>query len=112
MTSTTFPLDKITEALDVLQEHGVIDDSTADHSLGCWLEDNGLTDDDLNNFEPEQATREEMGELIDYYCNKFYYDKKGAIRELAYVLTSGGRRDEALYYIEEFKEEMAEMDEE
>ena len=40
MTTTTYPLHKITEALDILQEHGVLEDNTADHALGCWLEEN------------------------------------------------------------------------
>ena len=47
-TTTAYPIQSIVSALDILQEHGVINDNVADHSLACWLEENGLTVDDLN----------------------------------------------------------------
>ena len=111
MTTTTLPLDKVTEALDVLQEHGIIDDDTADHSLSCWLEDNDLTDDDLNNYQPERASDEEMSELIACYERLFESDPREAVIELAYVRTNGGRREDVLYFTQEFQQELAEMDE-
>ena len=107
---TTFPLDKITDALDVLQEHGVLDNDTADHRLGEWLEENSLTDDDLNNYRPEQANDEEMSELITCYTRLFESDPRESLIELAYVRTSGARRDEVLYYTQEFQQQIAEMD--
>ena len=110
-TTTTLPLDKVTEALDVLQEHFVLDDSTADNILGLWLENNDLTDEVLNNYQPERATDSEMSELIACYERLFESDPREAIVELAYVRTSGGRRDEVLEYTQEFKEQIAEMDE-
>lgn len=110
MATTSFPLDKITEALDVLQQHGVIGDNTADHSLGCWLEENDLTCDDLNNYQPERASDEEMSELITCYTRLFESDPREAIVDLAYLRTDNGRREDVLYYITEFKEQIAEMD--
>ena len=110
MTTTTLPLDKISEAFDVLQEHGIIDDNLADHELGCWLEKNDLTCDDLNNYQPERATDSEMSELIACYERLFETDPREAIIELAYVRTSGARRDEVLEYTQEFKQQIAEMD--
>ena len=107
---TTFPLDKITDALDVLQEHGVLSNNTADHRLGEWLEENSLTDDDINNFRPEQASDDEMSELITCYTRLFESDPREAVIELAYLRTAGGRRDEVLSYTTEFKEMIAEMD--
>ena len=107
---TTFPLDKIADALDVLQQHGVLDDDTADYALGSFLEENNLTDDDINNYRPEQANDEEMSELITCYTRLFESDPRESVIELAYVRTQGGRRDEVLYYTTEFKEMIAEMD--
>ena len=112
MTTTTLPIDKVTKALDVLQEHFVLDDSTADNILGLWLENNDLTAEVLNNYQPERASDEEMSELIACYRRLFESDPRDAIVEVAYLRTSGGRRDEVLYFTQEFQQQIAEMDEE
>ena len=39
----TLPADKIAQALDLLVYHGVLTDSTADHHLGEFLQEVGMT---------------------------------------------------------------------
>ena len=80
MTTTTYPLHKITEALDILQEHGVLEDNTADHALGCWLEENDLTCDDLNSTQPERANDSDPM-VVDLKSTLFQYFTKSHFEE-------------------------------
>jgi hypothetical protein len=50
-TSTTIPAKEIAQALDLLIYHGVLDESTADHHLGEFLHEIGMT---LSEFIDEQ----------------------------------------------------------
>lgn len=96
--------------MDTLQEFGILDSNTADHSLGEWLQENNLTDDDLNTFKAPQANDSEMSALIDCYRRMFEYDPREATVELAYVRTEGGRKDLVLQYTQAFEEAFAEVE--
>ena len=45
---TEYPITAILKALDVLQDNEVLEDQIADHYLGEWMLERGLTDDALN----------------------------------------------------------------
>jgi hypothetical protein len=99
-----FPLDKITDALDVLQNYGVIGDNQADHCLGEWLEENGLTADDLNNYQQPHATIEKLNELASCLLLSHNNDARELAQTLAYHHTGGARPDEVEALLKEFKE--------
>ncbi len=90
-TTNTLPLDKISEALDVLQNHGVIGDDEADHALGCFLEENDLTDDDLNSYQPDIASEDAMLPLVKSILQTYECDVREMAWSLAFSLTDGGR---------------------
>ena len=46
-TRTDYPIKEILNALDVLQDNQVLEDAMADHCLGEWMLERGLTDEDL-----------------------------------------------------------------
>ena len=100
--TTTFPLDKISEALDVLQDHGVIGDNDADHSLACWLHENDLTCADLNNYKPECASEEQLLPLVQSILDKYENDERNMAWSLAYFITDGGRASMLQEALEDF----------
>ena len=104
MTNTTFPLDKICDALNLLQLHGVIGDNTADGELGQWLIENDLTTNDLNNYRYEQASRERINELASFFLLSHNDDAKELATTLVYHHCDGARADEVDNLISEFKE--------
>ena len=103
-TTTTLPLDKISQALDVLQNHGVIGDNEADHALGEWLEANGLTCADLNNYRQPRADEAQMETLATYVLTSHNDDHRDLAISLAYHLTDGERPDAVANLIADYKE--------
>ena len=107
-SATSFPLDKIASAFDLLQQHGVISDNNADTELGEWLNDNGLTDDDLNNYEKPRADDTQMEMLADYLLISHTDDARDLALSLAYHCTDGGHPDAVADLIAVFKDTQGE----
>lgn len=106
MITHDYPLDKITEALDILQEHGVISDNLADEELSCWLEARGLTCDDLNNYHPALATTEQQQAFTKLVRASFDSDPREAFEVLAGQISNGFEADATAKLIDEYKETM------
>ena len=106
MITHDFPLDKIVKAMDILQEYGVLSDDINDHDLHGWLQDNGLTVDDLNNYEPAQATDEQQDTLYKLVRASFDSDPSDAYRVLAYHFTNGFEVEATQDLIAEYQETM------
>ena len=106
MTNTTFPLDKICDALDLLQQHGVISDNTSEHELGEWLIENDLTCADLNSYSPEVASEEQLLPLVKAILQTYEDDAREMAWSLAFALTDGGRADELDAVLGDFAERL------
>jgi len=102
MITHDFPLDKIVKAMDILQEYGVLSDNISDHDLAGWLQDNGLTADDLNNYEPQRATTKQQLRLAELVGLSFESDPADAYVVLASHFTNGFEADATKELIEEY----------
>ena len=105
MTTTTYPMARISEALDLLQEHGVISDNLAEHELGCWLQERGLTCADLNAETP-RATDAQQNELYRLVSASFESDPGDAYIMLASQFSHGFEADATQDLIADYKETM------
>lgn len=105
MTTTAYPMARICEALDLLQEYEVLGDNTADHSLGCWLEERGLTCDDLN-AETERATDAQQQAFINLVRASFESNPDDAFEVIAGLITHNFEAEATEDLIAEYKETM------
>lgn len=96
---------RICEALDLLQEHGVLGDNTVDHSLGCWLEERGLTCDDLN-AEPQRATDTQQQTFTELVRASFESNPDEVFEVLAGLFTHGFEAEATADLITEYTETM------
>lgn len=105
MTTTNYPMSHICKALDLLITHEVISDDLADHSLGEWLNERGLTSADLN-AEPERATTKQQLRLAELVGLSFESDPADVYTVLASHFTSGFEADATKELIEEYTSTM------
>ncbi len=98
-------MSRICEALDLLQDHGVLGDNQADHSLGCWLEENELTCDDLNAETP-RATDEQQQAFTNLVRASFESNPDDAYEVIAGLLTHRFEAEATADLIAEYRETM------
>ena len=103
--TTKYPMSRICEALDLLQEHEVLGDNTADHNLGCWLEERGLTCDDLN-AEPARATDTQQQAFTNLVRASFESNPDGAYEVIAGLITHNFEAEATADLIAEYTETM------
>lgn len=105
MTTTTYPVQEISRALDVLQDNGVISDNLADHELGCWMEERGLTCADLN-AEPARASEAQQQRITRLIEMSFESDPRDAYVVLASLMTDCFESEKVADLIADYQDTM------